>query len=173
MTEKQCSKCEQIKNLSKFHKDSHSKDGHTFQCSDCRNLDNKNWRLGNPEKEKIHNQKQYQKDRERLGDIEYRKRKRLYDLKHHYQIDEAWYKSKLETQNFSCAICGSNLLNSNDLTTLQVDHNHSCCKEKNKSCGKCLRGLLCSRCNTGIAFFEDNVDFLQKAAQYLKNYDNS
>lgn len=32
-----------------------------------------------------------------------------------------------------------------------VDHDHGCCPEKEKSCGKCLRGLLCPKCNVNDA----------------------
>jgi hypothetical protein len=28
-----------------------------------------------------------------------------------------------------------------------VDHDHACCQKKNRSCGKCIRGLLCHTCN--------------------------
>ena len=30
---------------------------------------------------------------------------------------------------------------------LSVDHDHSCCPESKKSCGKCVRGLACADCN--------------------------
>ena len=29
---------------------------------------------------------------------------------------------------------------------IHVDHDHECCRMKNRSCGKCVRGLLCHGC---------------------------
>lgn len=39
-------------------------------------------------------------------------------------------------------------------------------KEKGKT-----RGLLCSKCNSGIGYFEDNYIKLLKAIKYLKKYE--
>ncbi len=38
----------------------------------------------------------------------------------------------------------------------QIDHDHACCPGQS-SCGKCIRGVLCVRCNTFIAHFENLV----------------
>lgn len=46
-------------------------------------------------------------------------------------------------QGFGCAICGA--VTSGD-GRLHVDHDHACCASKT-GCRKCIRGLLCHRCN--------------------------
>jgi hypothetical protein len=38
---------------------------------------------------------------------------------------------------------------------LQVDHIHACCTGAS-SCGMCVRGLLCHRCNLAVAAIENN-----------------
>jgi hypothetical protein len=45
-----------------------------------------------------------------------------------------------------------------------VDHDH----ETNK-----IRGLLCSRCNTGLGLFFDNISNLENAILYLKKANQS
>ncbi len=73
-----------------------------------------------------------------------------------YGISQERY---LELMSRNCAICGSS-------KNLHIDHDHSCCPGI-KSCGKCIRGVLCGLHNKGLGFFADNVDALQSAIDYL------
>jgi hypothetical protein len=50
-----------------------------------------------------------------------------------------------------------------------VDHDHACCPGA-KSCGKCVRSLLCASCNKGIAMFADEPQRLDAAAAYLRSF---
>lgn len=50
--------------------------------------------------------------------------------------------------------------------TLVVDHDHGCCPGQ-KSCGNCIRGLLCDNCNIGLGHFKDSVESLQLAIEYI------
>lgn len=87
-------------------------------------------------------------------------------LKATYGITLDEYNQMLAEQGGLCALCGSPdpIANKN----FEVDHDHSCCEGK-KSCGKCVRALLCSNCNTGIARFKDDQELLRKAITYLDN----
>jgi hypothetical protein len=64
-----------------------------------------------------------------------------------------------------CAICHRTEPTGNGQWA--VDHDHGCCPGE-ESCGKCVRGILCSMCNHGLGMFEDNLDTLMSAVAYLK-----
>lgn len=75
---------------------------------------------------------------------------------------EAFERMK-ESQENKCAVC-----NKIFERTPHVDHDHSCCFGK-RSCGKCIRGLLCHHCNAGLGNFKDSPELLLKAITYLGN----
>ena len=53
----------------------------------------------------------------------------------------------------ACMICGST-------HKLCIDHCHTTLN---------VRGILCSKCNTGLGMFNDNVDALVNAIKYLQD----
>jgi hypothetical protein len=77
-----------------------------------------------------------------------------------HQMSAEQYDELLRSQDGRCAICRD------ELTTVHIDHDHRCCPGKH-SCGECVRGLLCPRCNLGLGFFRDNLELLNAALQYL------
>ena len=50
---------------------------------------------------------------------------------------------------------------------IAIDHDHSCCNGR-FSCGKCVRGLICLLCNSGLGFFMDDPERLDGAAEYIR-----
>lgn len=64
----------------------------------------------------------------------------------------------------ACHLCGG--VNAKSGRPLHVDHDHECCPT-GKSCRECIRGFLCSTCNTGLGMFKDSPELLRKAAAYL------
>ena len=87
---------------------------------------------------------------------------------------------KWQAENVKCLRHGINILDYNELWVLQdgrclicqrtenlvIDHDHGCCPGM-YSCGDCVRGLLCVRCNTGIGYFKDSSRLLASAQKYL------
>jgi Recombination endonuclease VII len=61
----------------------------------------------------------------------------------------------LEAQGYACAM-GREPFEENQL--IYVDHDHACCPvppgAQTTRCGKCVRGLLCFRCNTALGYIE-------------------
>lgn len=64
-----------------------------------------------------------------------------------------------------CAICGRTD------RKLHVDHDHSCCPaRKSRTCGRCIRGLICGQCNRAIGGFDDDIDVIKNAVKYLEGH---
>jgi len=90
--------------------------------------------------------------------------------KNKYNITTEEYNSMLEAQNHTCALCGRPEFvisyQTNNVLKLAVDHDHSCCPGV-RSCGKCVRGLLCMACNRAIGVIESSSS-LEKLIAYLR-----
>lgn len=82
-----------------------------------------------------------------------------------FNVSVERYYAMLEAQGGGCGICDGPPLYGHKF--LDVDHDHSCCPGKT-SCGKCVRGLLCTDCNLGLGRFKDSVTRLKRGISYLK-----
>jgi hypothetical protein len=81
------------------------------------------------------------------------------------------YNALLLKQDNKCSIClcdisGVRMANGRRFSS--IDHNHSCCPS-HKSCGKCVRGILCYRCNAMLSALEDKA-FYTNALKYLDDW---
>ena len=105
-------------------------------------------------------------DRERNVIPEIQDRKLTWKLKKYFNISREEYNRLLQSQGGVCAICkkppGS--------VRLCVDHDHACCPRDDGSCGKCIRGLLCRKCNRTLGFLEDSVEIAESLISYLKKF---
>lgn len=72
-----------------------------------------------------------------------------------YSLTEEHLDQMLGEQNGCCALCFVEF-SDKPATRMGIDHDHRCCSGI-KSCGKCVRGLLCHRCNVMIGFLEGFV----------------
>lgn len=71
-------------------------------------------------------------------------------LARQYNMTLEQYWQLVQEQGGRCGICDR--LPKDD-QRLQVDHDHRCCAGP-KSCGRCVRGLLCGSCNGKLALVE-------------------
>jgi hypothetical protein len=79
------------------------------------------------------------------------------------------YEAMLAKQGGVCAICQkpeTRTVNGK-VSALAVDHDRTCCDKRGESCGKCVRGLLCYRCNTAIGLLFDDLTILEQAMFYI------
>src|SRR5699024_9528850 len=87
------------------------------------------------------------------------------EIRRMYGLSPDEYEAILARQGGSCRICRSTF--SPGGARPHVDHDHSCCPGI-KSCGACVRGILCSNCNTGLGLFADDPTQLRIAIEYLE-----
>jgi hypothetical protein len=77
--------------------------------------------------------------------------------RHH--VSEEKYKEMLGLYDGKCWVCKTR-------DGSVIDHDHSCCP-KTHSCGKCVRGILCSNCNTAIGLIKEDVEVAKNIEKYL------
>jgi hypothetical protein len=195
METKTCTRCGIEKSIDEFAVRKGYKGGHHTWCKPCVYAQGQDWRHRNPDKARaIYNRAA---KTEQAGIKRRANRKRIaeetgkaYDhdymvawraknvaenpdffwesnLRHNYQMSRERYDALLAKQNGGCAICGG--LNDTD-KRLCVDHDHGCCPNQKKSCGKCVRGLLCSRCNHMLGHAKDNPGILAAGITYLNTH---
>jgi hypothetical protein len=141
------------------------------------------WRNANPEKKRELSKRWYAANREKTREAS----RRWYraNTKKRQETKKRWYRANpekqremglkkltltiqqydtlLAAQNGVCAICKQP--NSNE-KRLSVDHDHRCCPGK-RSCGRCVRGLLCTNCNHALGKFRDLPAVLFAAFAYI------
>lgn len=83
-----------------------------------------------------------------------------------YGLSTEDFEALLRRQGNVCAICSE----ASTGREWHVDHDHACCPRQ-KTCGKCVRGILCARCNNGLGFFDDSPERLETAANYIRRYE--
>lgn len=83
-----------------------------------------------------------------------------------YGLSEDRYLEMYEDQNGKCAICKQD---DDEGKSLCVDHDHSCCPGRT-SCGKCVRALICGRCNKALGIVKDDIAVLEEMTNYLRIY---
>lgn len=146
---KHCPICKESKILSDFNKDKRSNDGQDWRCRKCRSTTRKKY---------LQHEISYNK-RWRVENAEYAKSfHKTYQLKKKFGLTREELEQIRAAQNNGCAICGKN--RSSAKKDLCVDHCHITGK---------IRGLLCDCCNRGMGLLGDSIEYLQSAAEYLKN----
>ena len=68
-----------------------------------------------------------------------------------YGLTQDDFDLLLKIQGYACGMCRE-LFAEGQL--IHVDHDHGCYPLKNRSCGKCVRGLLCHACNIALGHIE-------------------
>jgi Recombination endonuclease VII len=89
------------------------------------------------------------------------------NLRKRFRLSVEAYEAISKLQNHKCLGCEKHR---DEIGLLVVDHDHNCCPDRNKTCGKCIRGLLCAPCNNALGLVKNNASTLRNLAQYLEAY---
>lgn len=92
-----------------------------------------------------------QRDRRSKNKRQYRE----YELRSKYGLTIVQYEQMVSDQRSRCACCGAKP------RKLVVDHCHKL---------GAVRALLCSKCNAGIGFFDEDASKLEMAITYIKRH---
>jgi hypothetical protein len=115
---KRCTQCGELKSHNDFHRNRNKHDGLQVHCKQCNRAKGQAWRAAHPERVK--------------------ERNAVYSITSH-GITVEQYQVMLAAQGGACADCG-------EVKALEIDHDHECC-DRIRSCGKCVRDLVCGSCN--------------------------
>ncbi|RJQ27072.1 hypothetical protein C4577_02000 [Candidatus Parcubacteria bacterium] len=126
----------------------------TFVCENCIGLHKENLY----QRKKSHIIQNYREN------VDLEKRKRLSRELPKVGLSIEWY-DLLEKK---CGICGTCDFANNWC----LDHDHNCCPY-GEYCSKCVRGILCERCNVGLGGFKENTESLLSAIGWIMHQKDS
>lgn len=97
-------------------------------------------------------------------------------LKANYGLTREQWWDLLRAQDFRCYGCPKILDPEKHFSSgrgkkdkICVDHDHLCCPGS-KSCGGCIRGLLCDDCNRGAGSCKDDPEILERLAVHIRRF---
>ena len=85
--------------------------------------------------------------------------RRLRDRAHRYSLPVELLRTMLDG---GCIYPGDD-----HADALHIDHDHGCCG-KDKSCGRCVRGILCGNHNRLIGMFEKAMPHMEWIIEYRR-----
>lgn len=136
---KKCSRCKTIRPLVQFAKDKKSNDNRSYWCKPCVN-----------ELARMRHIERY------YTDVQYKRAKRNTYVMARHGINLEQYEGLLEKQNYKCFICQVDLRKHSHFGHLDHDHETGL-----------IRHFLCTNCNRGLGHFQDSLNILHRALEYL------
>lgn len=180
---KKCSRCCKTLPLESFGSSVRSGDGLQSRCLDCaefRRIQAREDYAKNRDSIRAYQLEYYQNNldsyRARCRESSRRRRaagtvkkptpeqERDWSLRKLYGITLLEFDQMLEQQG---GVCGHCLSAEPSGAGWCIDHDHKCCPGK-KSCGQCIRKILCGKCNKGLGLFGDDPDILRATADYVR-----
>ncbi len=145
-----CSSCKFIKPLESFYNDNSPQRKNRYyrssMCKDC---------------SRSYDKDKYEKQKEK--DIDQVLHSRWINNLKKYNLTPDDWQIMYDLQNGLCFICENENVGDRRLA---VDHDHKCCPGLG-SCGKCIRKLLCVKCNTVVGWLESNPERIEFLLEYV------
>lgn len=179
---KYCKECDSHKPVFEFHKKTKSKDGLAYNCKDCvREYDRLEYlgvRRLKPiiwtdthrqcrDCEKLLPLEQFKINKSRSSYcVECRNERKLTQILQKMNLSRERYDQMVIDSNGICCICKRPEIAGRRLA---IDHDHNCCPS-GRSCGKCIRGLICLKCNNSLGAVNDDPTILLNMVSYLQSY---
>lgn len=152
-----CFDCGETKDKSEFYV---AKDGQkqAYRCKECAKKEQRRRWAEDVNGFRTKTMQAYQDNKEERSVF-----RRTWHLQTHYQMTDEQYDLMLKAQEGLCFLCRKAETKphvTGSVVRLAVDHDHRCCPGK-KSCGKCVRKLLCASCNQLVG----KIELLDEEAQ--------
>ena len=161
---RECKTCGVKKSLDEFYAHARYRDGRKPVCKACAGASQVKYAQRPEVRERRRAQDRARRAKNPVPREEIR-RQRLWTW---YRITPAQFEAMLEAQGGRCGIPACGAAEPGGRGAWHVDHDHACCPGS-KSCGKCVRGLLCARCNVMLGMARDNAAILLAGAEYVTN----
>lgn len=166
---KTCQRCLVSKPLDQFHVSSNRPDGRYHICKECRKPESAVYHQANKEQRNL-NATAY-KEANRPAVLAYLRED---SLRRNYHLSLEQYLAMSAAQGDVCDLCGRPETAKDrwghEAKNLAVDHDRRCCPGP-KSCGKCVRALLCQKCNQWLGVLES--EWRVKAEVYIARHQAS
>lgn len=168
--EHRCTGCDLIKSVEMYPKNPETPCGYDPRCKQCRH-EARRERMG-----AVRENPRCKTEEERAERLDTKRKK--FRLSAYYNLSKDQYAWLLHIQQNVCFLCKEAEVSVHSISkktvNLAVDHDHRCCSG-NKSCGDCVRHLLCSVCNWMVGRAEAKPNLTHRFADYvdlrpLENY---
>lgn len=137
-----CRICDKEQHYTLFPKDTNKASGHNTKCHECLNK------------------------AQRETSTEWRALQAEKYVEGRLKLPKGFWMALFESQDMRCANKNCTAEPGYRPKEWHLDHDHSCCPPK-RACPKCVRGILCYRCNAALGLLRDSAEIIEGLRRYM------